>query len=222
MGFASLFLLLDIISAFKFGEQNFVPLRTVWANCLCLRDTLSLQINVHKWNTKWIHTSLFTAVCSCIFSGSKRNGLFAVSRNSSCRGGVVAGRGRLQATSEGGVSPAETLPSASFKKKSEKTCYFILICQKVCVYWNSSHCCERCFYIAFILWQIIIKKCWKSSEVLIFCACCYGTQKSWLLVYHVGFSGALVWQLYHLYMIMHSGRNLSGQTNDFDKLSIFD
>lgn len=50
MGFVSLFLLPDIISAFKFGEQNFVPLRMVLANCLCLRDMRSLQINVHKWN----------------------------------------------------------------------------------------------------------------------------------------------------------------------------
>lgn len=52
MGFASLFLLVDIISGFKFVEQPFVLLRMVLANCLCPRDVLSLQINIHKWNKK--------------------------------------------------------------------------------------------------------------------------------------------------------------------------
>lgn len=90
----------------------------------CAWDTLSLQINVHKWNKKLIPVSLLTVGCSCIFGGSSRNGLFAVSRNSCGGGGAVAGRGRLQATAEGEISRAETLPSASFKKKDWKNMLF--------------------------------------------------------------------------------------------------
>lgn len=186
------------------------------ADCLCLRDTLNVQINVDKWYKTWIHMSLFIVVHSCISSKSHWTGLFADSRNSSGHAEVAAGK--RQPHLRVGSALRKHFPQPLLKKKSEKTHYFILVV-------------EKCVYIGippiivsdiFILRPRVIKKCWKSNRALVFCGCCCGTQKPWLFVHRGGFSGALVWRLHRLYMKMHPGRNLPGQTNDFDKLSIHD
>lgn len=153
------------------------------ADCLCLRDTLNVQINVHKWCKTWIHTSLFTAVCGCISSKSNWTGLFADSRNSSGSAGVAAGKRQLQPHQRVGSALWKHFLQPLPKKMSEKTYYFILVCWKWCIYWNSSDYCEWCSHSAAksdqemlkiqqspcFLWLLL----W-NTEIMAVCSPCIG------------------------------------------------